>query len=428
MIKVKQNFKNNKMIKKKYTFEEIRSMGLLAYEYIRGSHAYSTEIPKNSTFKAVSDIDTSGVFIAPKEQIFGLGLDYQETIADAKNDNVWNELGKWFSLLTFSNPNVLESLYMPQRCIIFENDIIKEIKSYKDIFLSKKIYETFGGYAKSQIKKARGLNKAIVNPVYERLKPIDFIYTFYGQGSTKINNWLEYRGLKQRYCGLVNIPNMHEVYGLYYDFGTHIEVEYGGKEKFNIALDKKEVNESFLQFLKDYFNISSNEELKQHKIPCYGFRGILNVDETSNELRLANIPKGIKPLCHISYNVYGYTKHCGDYKRYTDWVKNRNPNRYEINKENTYDVKNMYHMFRLIHMCTEILNGDGVNIDRKNIDADFLVKVRLGTYTYDEVMEMLQVDSAKMEEAFQNTKLQDSINIDDVNQLLIDIRKKYYDK
>ena len=408
----------------KNNFQDVREHNRLLYEYIRGSVAYGTAFDNMENVQ--SDIDTSGVFFFFFYELLGFNSNYTERIADEKNDNVWFEIGKWFELLCNSNPNIIESLWIPQRCILFETDIIKEIKENRDIFLSKKVYETFGGYAKSQIKKARGLNKAIVNPVYERLTPLDFIYTFYKQGSTKIENWLEYRGLKQRYCGLVNIPNMHEVYGLYYDFGTHIEVEYGNKENFYSAIEKHQVDEIFLKTLFDYFNISLFDDIRKYDIPCYGFRGILNKDETSNELRLANIPKEAKPLCHVAYNVYGYTKHCADYKRYTEWVKNRNPNRYEINKKNTYDVKNMYHMFRLINMCTEILNGEGVNIDRTDIDRDFLMKIRKGEFEYDEIMNLLEIQNENMLKAYQNTKLPDDINQNEINQMLIDVRKKIY--
>ena len=408
----------------KNNFQDVREHNRLLYEYIRGSVAYGTAFDNMENVQ--SDIDTSGVFFAPQNELLGFNSNYTERIADEKNDNVWFEIGKWFELLCNSNPNIIESLWIPQRCILFENDIIKEIKENRNMLLSKKVYETFGGYAKSQIKKARGLNKAIVNPVYERLTPLDFVYTFYKQGSTKIENWLEYRGLKQRYCGLVNIPNMHEVYGLYYDFGTHIEVEFGNKENFYNAIENHQINEMFLKTLFDYFNIPLFNDIRKYDIPCYGFRGILNVNETSNELRLANIPKEAKPLCHIAYNIYGYTKHCADYKRYTDWVKNRNPNRYEINKKNTYDVKNMYHMFRLINMCTEILNGDGVNIDRTNIDRDFLMKIRRGEFEYDEIMNLLEIQNENMIKAYQNTKLPDDINQNEINQMLIDVRKKIY--
>ena len=445
------------------TFEDIRNRNLLLYEYIRGSQAYGTSLPKDVSINALSDIDTAGVFIIPKENFYSLNNYYQDTIADERNDNVWNELGKWFTLLLNSNPNVLESLWIPERCVLYEADIIKDIKSVRDMFLSKKVYETFGGYARSQVKKMRGLNKAIVNPVTEKLTPLDFIYTFYNQGSTKIENWLEYRGLKQRYCGLVNIPNMHNTYGLYYDISTHMEVEYGGKENYVKKLFELDIDD----FQEKYYayhnrNLKSNEVSDEIKLfdfivnrffldvsdifyyrrydskhfndlfgsfydfPCLGYRGILNVDETSNELRLANIPKGEKPLCYVVYNVYGYTKHCADYKRYNDWVKYRNPNRYELNKESQYDLKNCYHMFRLIHMATEILSGKGVFIDRTGIDADFLLKVRTGEFSYEEICDMMDKASNDMEEAYKNTVLPDNIDVNDVNQLLVDIREEIY--
>lgn len=44
--------------------------------------------------------------------------------------------------------------------------------------MTKACFKPFMGYAKTQIIKARGLNKKIVNPVKERLEPLDFAYTF----------------------------------------------------------------------------------------------------------------------------------------------------------------------------------------------------------------------------------------------------------
>ena len=456
------------MANNKCTFEDIRKENLLLYEYIRGSQAYGTSLPKDANINAVSDIDTAGVFIIPKDKFYGLNEFYQDTIADERNDNVWNELGKWFSLIINSNPNVLESLWIPERCILYESEAIKEIKKNRDIFLSKEVYNTFGGYARSQVKKMRGLNKAIVNPVTEKLTPLDFIYTFYKQGSTKIKNWLAYRGLKQRYCGLVNIPNMHNTYGLYYDLSTHLEVEYGGKDNFIkklFEMDSEELSSNYygykdelisseylspeellFAFIVNKLSLDASEIIYDlryyptdferfklnfgslYDVPSLGYRGIINVEETSNELRLANVPKGETPLCFVAYNVYGYTKHCSDYKRYNDWVKYRNPNRYELNKESQYDLKNCYHMFRLIHMATEILSGKGVFIDRTGIDSDFLLKVRTGEFSYDEICKMMDEASNEMEEAYRNTSLPDKINIDDVNNLLIDVRKKIYGK
>ena len=200
---------------KKYTFEDIKARDLLIYNYIRGSHAYGLQKSDGS-----SDIDTAGVFIEPMEWILGLGLDFEDQIQDERHDNVWYSLKKFMNMLLSSNPTVLESLFIPERCVLYEHPIMTEIKKHRDKFITKACFKPFLGYAYEQIKKCRSLNKLFVNPVDERKEPLDFVYTFYNQGSSNIKNWLEYRGLKQQYCGLVNIPNMHDVYGCYYDWGN----------------------------------------------------------------------------------------------------------------------------------------------------------------------------------------------------------------
>lgn len=446
-------------------FDKIRKSGYLLYEYIRGSEAYGTALPKDSEINAVSDIDTGGVFYSDLKSLMSLYSYYNEQINDEKNDNVWYELGRFIDLLLKSNPNMLESLWIPKRCILFESDIMKELKEHRDLFLSRNVYNTFGGYATSQIKKARGLNKAIVNPISKRLSVIDFVYTFLDQGSTKIENWLSNRGMMQQYCGLVSVPNMHEIYGLYYDFIRHINNEYGNKVNFIFIIRKKLEDNDWIKSLIDkvthkgkhiecdkdavffhsvchrygfstldiLFGDSDFEKLasKIEKDEEMGFCGIMSNEKEeneSNQLRLSSVPKGIKPLCNISFNVFGYKKHCSDYKRYQTWLHERNPNRYELNKKSNYDVKNMYHMFRLVHMCTEILEGKGVNIDRSNIDRDFLMKIRFGEFAYEELMEICEKDKKEMDYAYLHSELSDDVDKDKANELLVTLRSKLYFK
>ena len=121
-----------------------------------------------------SDIDTALVFIEPNEQLLGLGLDYQEQISDEKNDNVGYSLKKYMNMLLTSNPTALESLFIPDRCILYEHPIMTEIKKHRDKFITKACFKPFLGYAYQQIIKCRGLNKKIVNPVTERKEPLDF--------------------------------------------------------------------------------------------------------------------------------------------------------------------------------------------------------------------------------------------------------------
>ena len=67
---------------KKYTFEDIREKGLLLYEFVRGSVSQGINTP-------LSDIDHGGVYLAPAEQLLGLGIDYQDEIKSEKGDDDW---------------------------------------------------------------------------------------------------------------------------------------------------------------------------------------------------------------------------------------------------------------------------------------------------------------------------------------------------
>ena len=95
----------------KYTFENIREKGLLLYEYVRGSQAYGLALP-------TSDEDTGGVFLMKNEDVLGVSTNKVEQVNDERNDTVWYEIGKYLELLAKSNPNMLESLFVPEHCDI----------------------------------------------------------------------------------------------------------------------------------------------------------------------------------------------------------------------------------------------------------------------------------------------------------------------
>lgn len=401
----------------KLTFKDIEDRGLLLYKYIRGSQAYGTNTPE-------SDQDEGGIFIAPQEWVDGLGFDYAEEISDDKHDTVWWELGKFMRLLCTSNPTVLEALFVPDDKVLFEHPIMTEIKKHKDMFVTKASFKPFGGYATSQIAKAQGQNKKIHWDIKEmtRKTPLDFCYTFKNQGSQNIQNWLAERGLNQKYCGLVNIPNMKDMYGLYYDFAAHIKFE------------NLDINQRIKLIYSDIVDSNDTDKImwRVDNKEFLGYSGIIHPDGKSNEIRLSSIPKGEKQICFISYNQDGYTSHCRKYREYIEWKEHRNKARYENNleglekdKEKFYDSKNMMHCFRLLSMCIEVAEGKGILIDRRNIDREFLMDVRNRKYTYDELMGKLLELKARMDKAIEESAIRDSIDVEFVNNLLLDCRRYF---
>ena len=436
----------------KISFDEIRNKSLLIYSYVRGSTAHGT---RNKD----SDTDKGGVYLAPVEQILGLGLDYQDQISNETNDIVWYELQKFMNLLLKSNPTVLEALFVDDKYVEYEHPIMTEIKKHKEKFLTKKCFDSFFSYAKSQIKKARGLNKKINWEVPERKGILDFVYTYHKQGSSKIQNWLEYRNLKQKYCGLVNVPNMHDNYSVFYDWGNHFlnenvtfndlkeaylddniydtinivkRLKNGEKnldlvKKLRKAQFKNMVNFIYETYGLDDFHgltdVVSLEYWYDMQKPI-GYKGMTNEAETSNELRLSSVEQGVLPICHISYNKDGYSSHCRVWKEYQDWIKHRNPVRYESNLKKSYDAKNMCECFRLINCGIEIARGEGYKVDRNNIDADFLLDVKNHKYEYNELMEMLEKKNDEMQKAMAESTIPEKIDVEFVNDLLLKIRKQ----
>ncbi|MFQ5627456.1 MAG: DNA polymerase beta superfamily protein [bacterium] len=127
----------------------------LAY---RGSVAHGMYVPPSDP-KSVDDKDLLGVFIAPVEHYLGFGRKdtYEKWINEY--DTVHYELRKFFSLLLKSNPNVLSMLWVDSKHILLEHDLAKQLRENRDLFVSKKAYHSFTGYAYGQFKRMEQFEK-----------------------------------------------------------------------------------------------------------------------------------------------------------------------------------------------------------------------------------------------------------------------------
>lgn len=160
-----------------------------------------------------------------------------------------------------------------------------------------------------------------------------------------------------------------------------------------------------------------------------GYRGILSTtDPLSSQLRLSSIPfdQRENPICYFQFNSGAYSQHCTDYKRYWDWVHHRNENRFQLNKGFEFDSKNMCHCVRLLTMATEISKGKGLLLDRTNIDRDWLLKIKNHEVPYDKLMEYIDNLEETMYEEFEKSNLPEEPDIELLNNILIKIRKDFY--
>lgn len=348
------------------TIKDLKEKNLIILECISGSKAYGLDTP-------TSDTDIKGVFILPKKDYYG--LDYIPQISNPTNDIVYYEFGRFMELLSVNNPNILELLNTPKDSILIKHPIFDEIDS--SLILSKLCKNTFGKFAVSQIKKAKGLKKKIVNPIdKERKSILSFCFVNHNQGSIPLIKFLEKNNFKQENCGLINIAHMKNVFALFH-----------------------------------------GENL--------GYKGIIK-DNTSNDISLSSIPKKEKEIALLYFNKDGYSTYCKEYKEYWDWVENRNEERYQNTKSHgkNYDSKNMMHTFRLLEMAIEIAREKRINVKRPN--RNYLLDIKAGNFEYDDLVNKANQLQNEMEKAFADCDLMEKPNREKINDLTFKLREKLY--
>jgi predicted nucleotidyltransferase len=304
-------------------------------------------------------------------------LDSIEQVADERSDEVYYELGRFVELLLKNNPNVLELLGSPDDCVRYHHPLFDLLRP--ELFLSKRCAATFGEYAMGQIRKARGLNKKIVNPQPEkRMALLDFCHVPEGQGSLPIREWLGARGLTQEQCGLTALSHATDLFAIYHD-------------------------------------------------PALNDRGLVSPKDP-DALHFSSVPKDAQPIGWMSCNRDAFRAHCKAHREYWEWVANRNEERFRTNAEHGrgYDSKNLLHTLRLLDMAEEIANEGVLRVRRPN--RNFLLQVRAGEFDYDELVERAERQLERVKSAFAQASLPDEPDRERVNTLLLQIRREFAER
>ncbi len=350
------------------TFKDIKNQGWLVFEVITGSKAYGLDT-------ATSDTDIRGVFVLPKHLYYS--LDYIDQVANETNDIVYYELKRFMELLSKNNPNIMEMLAIPGKCVLYKDALISHLQPA--MFLSKLCEKTFANYAYTQIKKAFGLEKKIVNPVDEKRKSVlDFCFVYNSKQTLPLESFLKENNYQQEHIGLAAIPHLKDCYNMYHS-------------------------------------------------TLLSYSGIMKKD-ISNDVNLSNIPKEETPVAMLYFNKDGYSVYCKKYKEYWDWVAKRNDERYRntMSHGKNYDSKNMMHVFRLLLMAKEIATEGKINVLRN--DREFLLGIKAGNYEYDELVEKAELLKNELPLLYANSALPETPDVDMINELLVKMRDRYYNE
>lgn len=376
----------------------LKENGYVIFETITGSQSYGTNTEK-------SDLDVSFVYILPENDI--LGMEYKEQLKIHK-DFMGYEIRRFLELLRKGNPTVLEFLYSPEDCILLKHPSFDILISQRDKFITKVCENSFYGYATQQRAKAEGLEKMQNWEISRVTKktPIDFCYVPEGYDAIPVNNWLNNRDLDQLFCALTAVNHCRDLFAVFYDYEAHATFSE------RIPIEEREKYKTLKKSRGESMGL--------------GYKGI--AFEDSNDIRLSNIPmeERKKSICNLSYNKDGYRKHCDQYKKYQNWLENRNEARWvEIKGHGQkIDGKNMMHFMRLVKMGREIANGEGVKIRRT--DAEELLRIRKGEISLQTLFNESDIILSEMKKSFQNSNLPEEVSYEFVHNLLVQIRKSFY--
>ncbi|MFA5999437.1 MAG: nucleotidyltransferase domain-containing protein [Candidatus Paceibacterota bacterium] len=175
------------------TVQRIQKLGLInPPSYIPGSIAYEAIVGSVSygVSDDTSDMDVNGFYIPPKYIVFphtagvinGFGSKKKEEEEHKKDpwqqhhvvnkdekrkyDFTMYGIVRCFQLCMENNPNMVDLLFVPPRCILHITRVGEMVRENRHIFLHAGSFQKFKGYAHSQLHKAKdkeheGLNELI---------------------------------------------------------------------------------------------------------------------------------------------------------------------------------------------------------------------------------------------------------------------------
>ena len=412
-------------------YDMLKADGRLLFYALRGSFLYGTNIE-------TSDHDYHGVFMVPNREWLSL-FPPQDKLADPKEDTVFFELKKYVGMAMTNNPTVIEMMWTPEDAIVDTSPIIQELFRHRSLFVTKRCFYSFSGYAFDQIKKAKGKNKKVHgNERYfseggiERLRSL--------LKADKISpEWVEVRFSKHFLSFLLKDDQVAPTSNTRWK-----EMDpFLAEEDIASLLPPKKID--FVHIVRDkvrpvrpvpmsevpnfdlrHMNCSSMEHIgHQYRLYDYGCKakGVFH----GGDIVCASIPiedeyDHFYGLMIFAHNEYESEKKA--WHSYWEWMANRNEARWkhtDTDETFEFDRKNMLHTFRLIFSGENVARYGCPRIRFPADTIKFLRAIRAGEYEYDYLLPMAEEKLNELRELFEASSLPEAVDTKSVNELYLQL-------
>jgi hypothetical protein len=351
----------------------------------------------HGTAREGSDVDLRGVCIAPlpaRLSLFTAFEQYEGPLPDRLAPSVLQrlrdhptasrgidvgtecvifDLAKFLRLCANANPNALEIMFADELDWAFETPEWRALHRERQGFLTRKVRQTFLGYAMAQLRRIRTHRSWLLDPPTKRPTREDFgLPEFAGTLSTDDQNRIE-----------------QSIAGKVHGYGVD---DIGLPESTRIAVQGR-----MEAFYRDVLSTSADHVTE-------GMRTVAG--------RALDVPTGVMATLDAERRYRAAIKQWDSYQA---WKRERNPARAELERKHGYDTKHAMHLIRLMRMGLEALQEGVLRVRRP--DADELNAIRDGALPFDELLAATTHLGAAMEAAADGTKLPDDVNPDLVDRL-----------
>ena len=353
----------------------------------------------HGTAREGSDVDLRGVCIAPLpvrlslfrsfEQYEGLLPESLEAAVhprirqhptasraiDIKTECTIVDAAKFVGLCAAANPNALEILFADERDWLFESPAWRLLHDERHQFLTKKVQQTFHGYAMAQLKRIRTHRAWLLNPPGKKPLREDFGLPVGGSSLSKDDQNRIEQSISERIRS----------YGL-----DAIDMPKATR----IA-----VRERFKSFGRDVLGASDEE---------------LDARMRAAATHALQLPRDVVSALNAEKRYRGAMK---QWESYQSWKTHRNAARAALEHRHGYDTKHAMHLIRLMRMGLEVLQHGELAVRRS--DAEELSSIRDGAMSFDALLECAARLQQDMEQAAATTRLPADVEQDRVDALLM---------
>lgn len=353
------------------------------FEAVAGSHSYGLNTP-------ASDQDFVGVCIPPNSYLFGVDkFEFADKFQDENGEKVDKtifDFRKVISLIADNNPNVISMLFYPERCILKTSSWWNRIIENRDLFLSKKARYSFQGYAYSQLKRIK-THKSYMNQSVPKPNRADF-----GLPEDSIFPVTQ----------VENIAKLSEVY-IKPDFSDEFLSEVTSiNDTYLVKLFRKFIEDPFVcdTAIREYKK-GQTEHLRSLETISSNFLKDEYRDMAGKEMRYLSAYK--------------------NWRRYEDWLADRNPKRKAIEAKCGYDAKHATMLLLLSRQAVEILKHGILHVDRTNIDRNELLDIKLGNVHFDYVLSEAQKCDVEMDQLYKTSTLRYEADLPKIKEIMMEI-------